>query len=180
MARRAEKFNQMSGGFKYLEGGPFQRPDDIIIDRFYAAQKKLKAGDTLNLLSHDWHVAGVIEGGKLARIVMPLSKLQELTANTGKFSQVYLKLDDPASTPAVIEALKAKFEDYPIYSMDELTSRLVSSTCPVTQAASAIWTSHRASVSMLPIIPIVLLSPPFETARARQACRRRERRSGSI
>jgi putative ABC transport system permease protein len=117
-----EKFKQMSGGFKYLEGGPFQRPDDIIIDRFYAAQKKLKAGDTLNLLGHDWHVAGVIEGGKLARIVMPLSKLQELTANTGKFSQVYLKLDDPANTPAVIEALKAKFEDYPIYSMDELTS----------------------------------------------------------
>jgi putative ABC transport system permease protein len=117
-----EKFNQMSGGFTYLEGGPFQRPDDIIIDRYYAAQKKVKAGDMLNLLSHDWHVAGVIEGGKLARIVLPLKVLQELTGNTGKVSQVYLKLDDPANTPAVVEALKARFEDYPIYSMEELTS----------------------------------------------------------
>jgi putative ABC transport system permease protein len=117
-----EKFNQMSGGFTYLAGGPFQRPDDIIIDRFYASQKKLKVGDTLNLLSHDWHVAGVIEGGKLARIVLPLHRLQELTGNTGKFSQVYLKLDDPANTPAVIEALKAKFVDYQIYSVEELAS----------------------------------------------------------
>jgi putative ABC transport system permease protein len=117
-----EKFNRMSGGFTYLEGGPFQRPDDIIIDRYYAAQKKVKAGDTLNLLSHDWHVAGVIEGGKLARIVLPLKVLQDLTGNTGKVSQVYLKLDDPTNTTAVVEALKAKFEDYPIYSMEELTS----------------------------------------------------------
>jgi putative ABC transport system permease protein len=116
------KFTQMSGGFTYLEGGPFQRPDDIIIDRYYAAQRKVKAGDTLNLMSHDWHVAGVIEGGKLARIVLPLTVLQDLTGNTGKVSQVYLKLDNPANTAATIAALKAKFEDYPIYSMEELTS----------------------------------------------------------
>jgi putative ABC transport system permease protein len=48
--------------------------------------------------------------------------LQELTSNTGKISQVYLKLDDPKNTGAVIDALKAKLEDYPICSMDEFTS----------------------------------------------------------
>jgi len=116
------KFNEMSGGFTYLQGGPFQRPDDIIIDRYYAAQRKVRAGDTLDLLSHKWHVAGVIEGGKLARIVLPLQILQELTGNTGKVSQVYLKLDNPANTAETIAALKTKFEDYPIYSMEELTS----------------------------------------------------------
>jgi putative ABC transport system permease protein len=117
-----EQFNRMSGGFRYLEGGPFRRPDDILIDRFYAAQRKLKAGDTLNLLNRDWHVAGVIEGGKLARIVLPLKALQELTGNAGRFSQIYLKLDDPANTASVIAALKTRFEDFPIYSMDEMTS----------------------------------------------------------
>lgn len=117
-----DKFNQMSGGFTYLEGGPFQRKDDILIDRFYAAQNKKKAGDTVKLWSRDWHVSGVIEGGKVARIVVPLGVLQEVAGVTGKISQVYLKLDDPANTASVIKALKAKFEDYPIYSVEELAS----------------------------------------------------------
>ena len=31
-----KQFDQMSGGFTYLHGGPFQGPDDVIIDQFYA------------------------------------------------------------------------------------------------------------------------------------------------
>jgi putative ABC transport system permease protein len=117
------KFNRLSGGgFVYLDGGPFRRPDDILVDRYYAAQKRLHAGDTVNLLSHPWHVAGVIEGGKLARIVVQLNVLQDLLGASGKVSQIYLKLDNPANTSTVIQALKEKFPDYPIYSMEELTS----------------------------------------------------------
>src|SRR5580692_12583638 len=63
-----DQFSKMSGGFRFLEGGPFQKDDDILIDEFYARQKGLRAGDTLSLLGHDWHVAGVFESGKLARI----------------------------------------------------------------------------------------------------------------
>ncbi len=117
-----EKFSEMSGGFVYLEGGPFRRPDDVIIDRFYAAQRKVHAGGAIKLWDHDWHVAGIVEGGKLARIVLPLNVLQDLTSNSGKISQVFLKLDDPANTDAVIQSLKRKFPDNPIYSMEELTS----------------------------------------------------------
>ena len=39
----------MSGGFKFIDGGPFQRPDDVIIDDFYANQKKKKVGDTIKI-----------------------------------------------------------------------------------------------------------------------------------
>ena len=50
-------FNQMSGGFTYLEGGPFQGPDDIIVDQYYAEQKKLHVGrHASRSLNHDWHV----------------------------------------------------------------------------------------------------------------------------
>jgi putative ABC transport system permease protein len=115
-------FDRMSGGFTYLEGGPFQRPDDIIIDRYYAAQKRLHAGDRMPLFGRNWHVAGVIENGKLARIALPLNVLQNLLGETGKISQIYLKLDNPAMTAEVIRQLKAKFSDYPIYSMKEFTS----------------------------------------------------------
>ena len=39
----------MSGGFHYVEGGPFQRPDDIMVDENYAESKNLHVGSTLHL-----------------------------------------------------------------------------------------------------------------------------------
>lgn len=117
-----DAFTKMSGGFRYLEGGPFARPDDVIIDEFYARQENAHAGSTINLLNRNWRVAGIIEGGKLARIILPLRVLQDLTGNTGKLSQIYLKVDRPENVAPVVAALKQKLEGYPIYPMDELLS----------------------------------------------------------
>jgi putative ABC transport system permease protein len=115
-------FDKMSGGFTYIEGGPFHGSNEVILDRYYAAQQGVHAGGRINLLNREWRVAGVIEGGKLARIVFPVAVLQDLTSNTGKFSQIYLKLDNPANTAAVIRDLKAAMPDYQIYSTDEFLS----------------------------------------------------------
>ncbi len=125
-----DEFNRMSGGFKYLAGGPFRSPDDVIVDQFYANQNKLKVGSTVRLLNRDWHVRGIVEPGKLARIVLPRSTLQQLSSSTAKLSQIFLKLDNPANTNQVIAALKEKLPDYPIYSMEELTSLYSVSNVP--------------------------------------------------
>jgi putative ABC transport system permease protein len=117
-----EAFNRMSGGFKYLEGGPFQAPGDILVDQYYARQHKVHAGGTVNVLNRDWHLAGIVEAGKLARIILPLGVVQELTGNTGKVSQVFLKVDRPENIAGVIAVLRAKLEGYSIYSMEEFTS----------------------------------------------------------
>jgi putative ABC transport system permease protein len=94
------RFNQMSGGFKYLEGGPFQGPDDIIVDEYYARQHKLHAGDQVtDVLNHRWRVSGVAEGGKLAHLAVPMRTLQDLTGNTGKVSQIFVKADRPPIYP---------------------------------------------------------------------------------
>ena len=62
-------FNQMSGGFQFLQGGPFQGPDDIIVDDYYARQNNLHAGDRItNVLNHPFRVAGVVAPGKLAHL----------------------------------------------------------------------------------------------------------------
>lgn len=116
------QFDRMSGGFTYLHGGPFQGPDDVIIDQFYADQERAHVGDRITILNTPWRVCGIIEGGKLAHIVFPLGVLQEKTSNIGKVSQIYLKLDDPANTSAVVEDLKNQLPDWPIYSMAEFTS----------------------------------------------------------
>jgi putative ABC transport system permease protein len=117
-----KQFDQMSGGFTYLHGGPFQAPDDVIIDQFYADQQHAHVGDRITILNTPWRVCGIIEGGKLARIVFPLDVLQAKTSNIGKVSQIYLKLDDPANIAAVVQNLKSQLPDYPIYSMAEFMS----------------------------------------------------------
>jgi putative ABC transport system permease protein len=117
------KFNEMSGGFKYLEGGPFQAPNDIIIDQYYARQNKLHAGQTItDVLNHPWHISGVVEPGKLARLMVPIKTLQDLTGNTGKVSQIFVKVDKPSDIPTVLAELKKLLPDYNIYTMEEFTS----------------------------------------------------------
>ncbi len=70
-------FNRMSGGFRYEEGRPPTKPDDILVDTYYAQQNNLRVGSTMNVLNRNWRVCGIIEEGRLARLVVPLKVLQE-------------------------------------------------------------------------------------------------------
>ena len=116
------QFNKLSGGFRFLEGGPFQHPDDVMVDSYYATEHKLHVGDTIQSLNRPWRVCGIYEAGTLTRIVVPLDTLQDLTANIGKITMIYVKLDDAARTQEVIATLQNKLRDYQIYSMEEYTS----------------------------------------------------------
>jgi putative ABC transport system permease protein len=121
------RFNRMSGGFKYLVGGPFGGPDDIIVDEYYAQQHNLHAGDQVSdILNRPWHVSGVVEGGKLAHLSVPIRTLQDLTGNTNKVSQIFVKVDNPGQIRSVVAELKARdfLPDYNIYTMEEFTSLL--------------------------------------------------------
>ena len=124
-------FDKMSGGFVYDQGHGLQGPDDIVLDSWYAAQHHLRAGGTINLSNKDWHIAGIVQPGKLGHMFVPIKTLQEMVGASGHVSQVFVKLDDPANTTAVVAALKAKFDNYPIYSMEELQSLLSVDNIPV-------------------------------------------------
>ena len=117
-----KKFDQMSGGFRYLEGGPIEGPDDAILDDYYARQLNVHAGGHVKIINHDWRLSGIVQAGKLSHIIVPIRTLQSLTGNTGKVSQVFLKVDKPANIQPVIDELKQLLPDYPIYSMEEFTS----------------------------------------------------------
>ena len=117
-------FDKMSGGFQYLHGGPFQKDDDILVDEYYAADKHLHVGDTVHLIGHDWHLAGIFESGKLTRIAVRLPVLQQLTANPHHLSEIFLKLDNPDRAQEVVHELQKQLPGYPIYTMKEFTSLL--------------------------------------------------------
>ena len=124
------KFSQMSGGFHYLEGGPFTQPHDLIIDKNYASQKGKHAGDTLRLLKQDWRVSGIVEGGKLARIFMDKRVLQELEAATGRVNSVYVKLDNPSLAAAVAKDLQSQLPNWDVSTMESVTALISPTNVP--------------------------------------------------
>ncbi len=110
-------FKRMSGGFTFIEGGDFRKPDDIILDRFYAEQKKVHAGSKLQLINHDWNVVGIVEPGKLSHIFVEIGVLQDLFSTPHMVSQIYLRVDRPESIQPTVEELKKALPGYPIYPM---------------------------------------------------------------
>jgi putative ABC transport system permease protein len=116
------QFARLSGPFTYYEGHGLEKPDDMLIDQYYADQRRAHAGQKLNVLNRQWDVVGIVEPGKLAHLFVELPTLQQLVGATGKVSAIYLKLDDSSQTAAVIDQLKAKYDSYKVYSMKELES----------------------------------------------------------
>src|SRR5260221_1674820 len=115
-------FERMSGKFVFREGHSFEKPDDILLDTYYAQQAHVHAGSRINLLNREWNVAGIVEPGKLAHIFLPLATLQDLDGTTGKVAQIYLKLDDPANTNIVVNSIKNLLPGYNVYGVEELVS----------------------------------------------------------
>jgi putative ABC transport system permease protein len=118
------QFNRLSGGFHFLRGGAFESDDDVIVDEYYAKEKKLNVGSTIALANHAWRVSGVFESGKLSHICARLNVLQALTGNSGRLSQIYVKVDDPTRVQLVVDQLRGKMPGYSIYTMEEFTSLL--------------------------------------------------------
>jgi putative ABC transport system permease protein len=125
-------FQALSGPFNYLKGGPFQGPDDVLVDDFIARQRHVKVADTMNILNHSFRVCGIVENGRGARKFVPMATMQELIGAQGKASVFYLKLDDPANAGAVVEAVKKQpgMEKYSVLSMQEYLSMMTPSNLP--------------------------------------------------
>lgn len=101
-----DKFNRMSGGFTYIEGHTLQSDDDILLDKYVAEQKKAHVGGTVKVLNRDWHVAGIVDTGKMTRMAVKLDVLQELVAVHNKVTQIYVRVDNPANIPVVMKELE--------------------------------------------------------------------------
>lgn len=124
-------FDKMNGGFRFIQGGPFRGPDDVMVDQYWANEHNVHVGETIQQLNRPWRVCGIFEPGMLARVVVPLKTLQELTANTGKVTVIYVKLDNPARTQQAIDGLQGLLKDYKINSMEDYTSAFSVNNIPM-------------------------------------------------
>jgi putative ABC transport system permease protein len=118
--------------FRYLSGGPFQGPYDVIVDDYFAGMNQKKVGDTLEILNNQFRICGIVPHGKGGRKFLPLATLQSLEGAEGKASVFYVKLDDPANSSEVEKAIQQTpgMEKYSVRSMQEYLSMMTPDNLP--------------------------------------------------
>lgn len=147
-----QELEKMSGGLRFLAGGPPQEPDDLIVDNYYAEQNKLRVGSTVKLLNHNWRVCGIVQGGVLGHLMVQLSTLQRLTGNATppRVSEILVKLDDPALTPQVVNQLNTLLKgNLRAISMKDLQSQFSVSNIPQLRAFIGVITVLAVVVGFL-------------------------------
>ena len=126
--------------FVFVSGGPFQGPNDVIIDDFQAASgPRYKVGDTLKVLNKPFRISGIFEHGKGARKFIPLETMNDIDDTPGKASAFYLRTED-AATPEAKAAIQEQvrkeilategMQDYSVQTLDEFLAGLTPEHLP--------------------------------------------------
>jgi putative ABC transport system permease protein len=125
-----QSFRDVSGGFVFLEGRDMAGPDDILIDDWAAKAKHVTVGGKFRLLDHDFHVAGIVEHGKGARLFVPIETLQDLSGSREKASIFFLKCTRSDHTEAVMDQMRQIFPRYEIRPLKDFLSLMSSTSLP--------------------------------------------------
>jgi len=147
-----QSFRDVSGGFVFLEGHDMQGPDDILLDDWAAKGKNVKVGDTFPLLEHDFHVAGIVEHGKGARLFVPLTTLQDLSGSRDKASVFFIKCSRQDHTTAVMDLMKSIFPGYEIRPLKDFLSLMSSANLPGLDAFIESMIALAVSIGFLVIL----------------------------
>ena len=125
-------YDKMGRPFRYLAGGGFQGPYDMIVDDLFADQHHAKVGDHFDVLNQSFRVCGIVEHGKGARRYLPITTLQDLLGSEGKASMFYVKTDTPENAQAVVEAVKhvPGMDQYVARSLAEYASLMTVANIP--------------------------------------------------
>lgn len=125
-----DTFHAVSGGFILQEGHLLNGTDDILVDDIYARAKKVHVGQMLHILEHDFHVVGIVEHGKGARLFVLMSTLQEMSGARDKASLFFIKCDRSDHTPAVQDEVQGLLPRYEVRPLKDYISLMTSSTLP--------------------------------------------------
>jgi len=125
-------FEGLGGPFRYIDGGAFQGPDDVLVDDYIARQRHVKVGDPMIIFNHTFRISGIVENGRGARKFVPIATLQDLLGAANKASVFYVKLDDPANADLVVKEVKSQpgMESYSVLSTQDYLSMMTPSNLP--------------------------------------------------
>ena len=106
--------------------------------------KKIKAGQNLHILGHDFKVAGIVEHGKGARLFVLISGLQEMSGAIDKASIFYVKCDRSDHTPAVTDEIHGLLPGYEIRPLKDFINMMTSSNLPGVERVHQRHDQHRS------------------------------------
>jgi len=123
-----KRFNALSKGFFFRDGGPFQSPDEAIADDIIAQTKHIKVGDTYTLLNHPFKITGIVAHGKGARFFIPLKTAQDIAGADKHVSMFFVR--SKGDTEAARSEILQLDPQNRIRSMSEYVSLMNSSNLP--------------------------------------------------
>lgn len=147
--------------FFFLQGGPMQAPNDVIVDDVYAnSGKGHHVGDTILIQKHPFRIAGIFEHGKGGRKLIPIATMGDLMASPGRATAFYIKVDSPENEKLVMQEIHATrgLEDYQLMTMDEWYSLLTPDRIP------ALNTAMRVVVGIAVIIGFLVIFQSMYTS----------------
>ncbi len=127
-----QSFNAMKP-FVFLSGAPFQGPNDVLVDDFFAASDGgHKVGDSITILGRPFRIAGIVEHGRGGRKFIPILTMDEITNNPGRASTFYVKVDDRKNDNLVRDEIlhTPGMQQYTVQTIDEWLSLMTPDKIP--------------------------------------------------
>jgi putative ABC transport system permease protein len=87
-------------------------------------------GQRINLLNHNFRIAGIVEHGKGARMYIPLATAQDMLGAQDKASLFFVKCTDPAYTEQTTEAIRTLLPNNTIRPIKEYMALMTSNNLP--------------------------------------------------
>jgi len=127
-----DSYQKLLPRFQFLAGGPFQGPNDAIVDDYFAQMTHSKIGDPVEVVNHPFRICGIVPHGTGGRKFIPLTTMQDLVGAEGRASAFYLKLDNTGNGPLVTKSISEipGMEKYSVRSMEEYLSMMNADNLP--------------------------------------------------
>jgi putative ABC transport system permease protein len=140
--------------FVFVAGTPFQGPNDVIVDDYFArSDKGHRVGDIVTILNHDFRICGIVEHGKGGRKFLPIRTLGALGSTPDNASLFYLKSDRPGNEDLIKKEIAETpgLSDYQVKTMAEQLSFLTPEHLPAFTIALNVVIGIAAIVGFLAI-----------------------------
>lgn len=119
--------------FVFLSGGPFQGPDDVMVDDIFARSGHgYKVGDVIPIKGHPFRICGIVEHGKGGRKFVPIRTLGALLGNPNNASLFYVRSDDTKNEKLIEQEIKATpgLSQYRVQTIEEWLSLMTPEHLP--------------------------------------------------
>jgi putative ABC transport system permease protein len=132
-----QSFNALKP-FVFLAGGPFQGPNDVLVDDVFArADGGHHVGETILIKSHPFRISGIVEHGRGGRKFLPIHTLGAMVGNPDNASLFYLRSDDVRNQELIRKEILATpgLSQYQVQTLAEWMSLMTPEHLPGFNAA---------------------------------------------